>query len=613
MRKLIHSSFELDLSPFKISDTEENNWFSDTFFTKYTFPFEIDLEEDLDKAFGFISQYNTTPETYYLVKYVHYDKIEEAVFEIESYQTKLSCTLRFGMEQLPSFEKKLAELSLEKFDLPSGTSIFQHAEMVIQKGFPDVNYNFPQVHIDKYDPEDSLWSGFEKIINNRREGVFLINTVDEVNDITYNRNVMQPLPYLIYILQRGMIDAGYTLSGKIISDERLQKACLYGDVDYFKKPTYQEEITIYQVSEDAIEINYNNPSNSKAQKFFYTTPLATPGKYNIFGTIKTQYRSNLRAFFTIKYRNTILFSVYSKSTNIFSGSKWKDYSVDVDFETIMDLNPNDITIEAYQAFTTKEIIMDLTISLIRINDATGVAIPSIINDNSVDLTRAVPDITFGDFVKVIKNWFNYDLTIVDRFAVMNPVESNINHNDAINLRFSEIKRPLRKFQSGISFLLQFQEVDNAEFQFLPVFQNNTQIINTNYTVDDKTITIEIPALPLPILTRAGVQTAYALESNDSKVFLVHYDGLISGNNYARPIDNYLLPAVHLKYWQKWFDFRIDSQAFNWVFYSFFDRYLNLKVKSKIYAYGRYHIIKSINRTEVKPDLFEIEIDSEALE
>jgi len=61
MRKLIHSKFELDLSPFKVSDTEENNWFSDSFFTKYSFPFEIDLTDDLDIALEFISQYNTIP------------------------------------------------------------------------------------------------------------------------------------------------------------------------------------------------------------------------------------------------------------------------------------------------------------------------------------------------------------------------------------------------------------------------------------------------------------------------------------------------------------------------------------------------------------------------
>jgi hypothetical protein len=123
MRKLIHSKFELDLTPFKVSDTEENNWFSDSFFTKYSFPFNIDLTEDLDVAFDFISFYNSSPQTYYELLYIHNNRIEKAIFEIESYQDNLSASLRFGFEQLPSFDKKLSELSLDKFDLPAGTTI----------------------------------------------------------------------------------------------------------------------------------------------------------------------------------------------------------------------------------------------------------------------------------------------------------------------------------------------------------------------------------------------------------------------------------------------------------------------------------------------------------
>ena len=37
MRKLIHSNFELDISTFKITDTEENPWFLDEIPLKFTF------------------------------------------------------------------------------------------------------------------------------------------------------------------------------------------------------------------------------------------------------------------------------------------------------------------------------------------------------------------------------------------------------------------------------------------------------------------------------------------------------------------------------------------------------------------------------------------------
>jgi hypothetical protein len=611
MRKLIHSKFELDLSQFKISDTEENNWFSDSFFTKYSFPFEIDLVDDFNIATGFITEYNSqNVETYFDLLYVHNNKIEKAILEIESYEQRLSLVLRFGFEQLASFDKMLSELSLDKFTLPFNTTIYEHAQTVITKKFPEVNYNFPQIHVDKYDPEDEFWTGFEGIINNRVDGTFLINEV--IGDETLNRNVMQPLPYWIHILQRGMIDGGYVLSGKILTDSRLQKACLFGDVDYFKKPSLQEDIYISQMSEDAAEINYNNSAKGKAAKYLYDTVLSTPGKYNISGTIKCLRRSNFGTYFFIKYRNVYIWTQRSSSTSFFQGTEFRDYDVNINFETIADLNPNDITIEGYQYFTEEQQIINLTISCIRVNDASGNAIPTVTNENAIDLTRSVPKITFLEFIKVVKNWFNYDLTIVGNFAVMNPIEDAMNYNDTIDLSSKEVKYPYRKFSKGISFLLKFEDIDNSDFKYLPVFHNNKGVSNSSFVTDEKTITIEINALPLPILTKGTAQTAYAVENNDAKVYLVNYDGFFNGNNLAKPINEYEIPAVHQEYWFKWFDFRIFAQGFRLNFKAWEHELSNLRSKSKIYIYKRFHIIKSINKTEDKTELFSVEIETETL-
>ena len=606
MRKLIHSKFELDLTPFKISDTEENNWFSDSFFTKYSFPFNIDLTEDLDVAFGFISFYNSNPETYFELIYVHNNKIEKAIFEIESHQDKLSTTVRFGFEQLPSFDKKLSELSLDKFDLPAGTSIYTHAETIIPQTFPAVNYNFPQIHVDKYDPSDALWNGFEGILNNRVAGAFLTNTVDTVEDITYNRNVMQPLPYWIHILQRGMIDDGYTLSGKILDDPRLKKACLFGDVDYFGKPTFQDAIIISQMSEDSVNTGGN-------KKYYSRSVLTVPGKYNISGTIRAMKRANFNAYLTIKYRNTILYQYYAGDTGLFRGSEFVSLDIDIDIEIIVDSNVNDIVIESYQGFTENESIIDLTIACLRLNDSTGVAIPTVANENKIDLTRAVPEMNFVDFIKVVKNWFNYDLNIIDKLAIMNPIEDEIDYQHVEDLQFTEVKKPLRKFSQGTSFLLKFADIENKDFKFLPVFHSKESVVSSNYVTNDKTSTIEISALPLPILTRKGAQTAYALEQNNAKVFLVPYAGLYNGNNLAQPIEDYLLPAVHLQYWKKWFNFRINSHGFTWNFKAWNEQILNLKAKTKIFAYKKFHIIKNINKTEIQPNQYDVEVETEGLE
>jgi hypothetical protein len=195
---------------------------------------------------------------------------------------------------------------------------------------------------------------------------------------------------------------------------------------------------------------------------------------------------------------------------------------------------------------------------------------------------------------------------------MNPIEFEMNYTNAIDLTSKEIKKPFRSFSQGTSFLLKFQDIDNQSFKYLPVFHDNQGFVNSNFVTDEKTTTIEINGLPLPLLSRTTAQSAYAFENNDAKVYLVKYDGLYNGNNLAQPIDEYEIPAVHLEYWLKWFDFRIFSQGFRSSFKAWQEEIWNLKVKTKIFMYKRFHIIKTINKTEDKPELFTVEITTEAL-
>ena len=164
MRKFIHSNFEIDLSKLKISDVQENPWFTDKFFSKFTFPFEMDLSEENDINFGFISFYNANShQTIFKGKYVHRNIMEDAVLEIEEVSDKITLSLSYGFDEFPNFKKKLSELPLDKFEV---TNIYNHAATIISQTWPAVNYNFPQLHIDKIDNTQAPWEAFEKIINN---------------------------------------------------------------------------------------------------------------------------------------------------------------------------------------------------------------------------------------------------------------------------------------------------------------------------------------------------------------------------------------------------------------------------------------------------------------
>lgn len=619
MRKIIHSKFELDLTPYKITEIEKNAAFSDSLFSKVTYPFQIDLTDQVNLQFDFIKDYTTRSETVYDVVHSHNDKLEFAKLYIEEIvDDKLQVVLEIGMEQFPSWEKNLSDLSLEKFELPDGVTIYDHAETIITQSWPDVNYNFPQIHTDKIDTEeDESWFAFERIINNRKDGAFLENDVDLVEEEVYNRNIMQPLVHPLHILQRGVIDAGFTLAGEILNEPRLQKKYLYGDVEYYNAIN-QESTSIILMSEDRDEMGTIEVPNSfysssyyDYEKFTKVYPISNPGKYRIVGNLYVYPIFNTA--FTkvkIKYRNQTL---YSKSSFNFIGvaTKWR-LKINLIFETLVDLEPNDITVEIFHKKTNEKIIVQLDINPIRLHDATGNAIANIINVNEIDLPKAVPSMTFGEFVKIIKNWLNYNFILKDNVVYMDKIKINTLPSDIISLEEFEVKKPQRIFKKRMSFLLKFAEYDKKEYTFKEVYQDFDGISTEGFITDDETNTIEINALPLPLLLRNEVQTAYAFETNSSKAYFVHYDGLVDGKNLSQDCSDLLLQEVHTDHWLDWMNFRIKSIDFKWSFIAHYMKILYLKSFSAVYCYQNNHIVTQLTKTEISPDVYQIEIETASL-
>ena len=393
---------------------------------------------------------------------------------------------------------------------------------------------------------------------------------------------------------------------------------MYGDVEYFNRVD-QESISVILMSEDFTTAGVIQPptinsfssffSPENFHKFLITENIPNPGKYRIIGDIWLYPLINYTSYIRIKYRNsTIYYKQFGQSIFFLSKIKCK---VDVVFETLVDLSPNDITIEIYHRPTVEKIIAQLDINPIRLHDESGTAIANIINLNEINLARSVPDITFGDAVKIVKNWFNYDFYTEGTNVVMNKIKVNSTTTEVIDLRDTEVRWPSRKFQKGMSFLLKFADVDSKEFSFLPVFQNSEGISNVGFTKNQDTKEIEINALPLPLLLRNEVQTAYAFENNTSKAYFIKYDGLVEGKNLSKDCSDLLLPVVHAESWFDFMDFRINATSFKWPFKASIMKMLNLSVKNEAYAYDNVHLIKQITRTEITENVFEYEIETES--
>ena len=611
MHKFITSNFELDLSTYEISLVEENYWFSDTYFTKYSFPTDIKIGEELQKELGYLFDHNfADAETIFEGTYVNGDVMERGLLEVENVldNQTLSVSIKWGFEELPCFKKKLSELSLDKFELPEGVSIYNYAVTIIPQTWPAVNFNFPQIHTDKIDTSDDVYAFFEKIINNYKDGAFLINEVDIVEDITYNRNIMQPLPYHLHLLTRAFAEDGYTLKGDLVEDEIFQKKLLFGDVDY--ATTFdQQSVSLILMSTEG------TPSNLIYSNYSKTVDIPFPGKYRVVGRVTMKIiTSNIPKWIEIRYRNTVLFTKW-RSVMLFNSGQTVSYDVDAIFETISDDQPNSITVTSFQNATFGDdilIIADLNINPIRLHDTSGEAIPTIINQNKIDLPRAVPDVQFVDYLKYLKNKYNVDLTIKGKDVFMNFVKNEIRDAETIDLTAYEVKAPLRKKNKGISFLLKFADVDNPDYKYLPIFQNANGFTSSSFTTDEKTNEITLDGLPLPLLFRNGVQTAHAFENSNDKIYSVIYDGLTAGLNLCKDPTPILIPAVHEKYNKAWFENRIYATGYVWQFKLIPEVARFLNSKSKVFAYGRNHITKLVTKTQIKPGVWEIDLETETL-
>jgi hypothetical protein len=181
------------------------------------------------------------------------------------------------------------------------------------------------------------------------------------------------------------------------------------------------------------------------RKFLYTENLPNKGKYRVSGTFSFVNNRFIDSYFRIKYRNTVVYEFrinkkfnQNRFDRIFRFSV-HEFSVDTTFETLADGLADDITIEIYTSDTwmTDKTFLDVSIDMVFLNDQTGNPLSTVINKNEVDLKRAVPDMLFDDFVKGIKNWFNYDITKVEGNTIY---MDYLLDNQEINLKFVLVER-----------------------------------------------------------------------------------------------------------------------------------------------------------------------------
>ncbi|WP_417200146.1 hypothetical protein [Bizionia sp.] len=610
--KISHSSFEIDLTSYKLSMVEENHWFSDRYLAKYTVPINITLSDDLNAKLGDIMSYNSKSKVTFLdVKFFHNGEIHEAVMEAEELKKReATINVRYGLEEVPNYDKPLKELPLEEVEL-SGETIFEHATTKIAQTYPTTNYNFVQVHCNQFDTESDQWKHFEGIINKRVGSSWVENEYDAVEDEQVNRNIMQPQPYLMHVLTSGFLDAGYTLAGNFTQDPQFKKALLSEISTYYSTITVEsQELTLTQDEYSSIVIQ----DNEQYGEYSKTLTLSEYGRYKIAGnlTINKVYGF---AFIRVKFNGSEYYWFPVDFSERGNFSRQIEFNIDFFFGSgVIEIQALTLADYVYEGIRyNTQTIADLSITQLSKFDVSGNLLPTLILPTDIKLTECVPDITFGDLLTTLKNWFNLDLDIIGSEVILNFITTQLPVVDAYDLSEFEIEDPRRVFSKGDTYLLKFQDVSSEEYTFDSVFVKENEVLINNYVANDDTNEIVINGLPLPIATKKNITTADHFLDDKSRLKLIVYDGTAATLNVAEPVDDLLVPAVYALHFDKWLKLRLNAQMFTWSFVMTDEQLRNIKSRNKVFAYKNNHILKTINKDLVARGIWNVELETLTIE
>jgi hypothetical protein len=72
----------------------------------------------------------------------------------------------------------------------------------------------------------------------------------------------------------------------------------------------------------------------------------------------------------------------------------------------------------------------------------------------------------------------------------------------------------------------------------------------------------------------------------------------------------MMPNIFEVFHRDWISKRIDAQVFVWKFTTEIERIYYLYNNSRLYGYNCNHIVKSLQKTEIKPGIFSVDMESE---
>ncbi|MGP2569944.1 hypothetical protein ACT4R9_05710 [Ornithobacterium rhinotracheale] len=599
--KFTTKEFELDLSELDISIDEESPRFKDNLSTKFTFPFEFNIDAHLT---GKMNDYSSIQALQINKKYegkLTLDgRIKDAELVILSSAGKvIRAQIDLGFDDFPNANKKLRDLPLGV--VTSTTAMHDEANAIIGKTYPEVNYNFPMVYTDSY-KGDAIFADFLGAYNHRKDGDFVNNEARVEENFYSNKNIVVPMPYLLHVLKIGIEDAGCTLHGDIMKLEQLQKMIVVPSkkIQIFDRPdTVEWLIGIESKIEESINIGV----------FESIQPISFYGRFRLKGKVEPPM-----FIFHKVHDNSSYPRIYLNDVLVWDMYSSQSIEFDVTIMTSVG-KKNELRFKGASVNVNGgNNIAEINIIPLELWNEDGTQKKSLANLEVYDLAEGLPDIDFITLITAVKNLYNLDWDIRNGTEVwMNFIDSAFEDTHLVDISEFEVKDPERIYNADSSYLLQYKEVESEEYQYKKVFIDIDGMKTENFKEVDGTQKTEINALPLPMLTQNNLRTAYQFVNNESLVQIVLYDGLKDGKNTTNDASELINLDQHiLKYHKRWIDFLIRTTDSKWTFFANKNHWRNINSLNTLYAYKRKHWIKEISKRSVNHRTYEITLHTKLI-
>lgn len=581
--------WEWDLTSYGITFNEESDIFFSETKKNFTFPINIELDEELAAKLGLvilpnITNYNIKINGYLFVDNTFYDAY---IMINETEGTKAELQFYYGTEVLSVFDKKLSKLPWPVIN--AGGDFRLHAGAVVTKAYPETSHNFPMVYRPGISKQKN-YEFFEGFINHYGVGGpkenydVLVEDEPEVHNI----NVVAPMPYLLEILRVGFASEGKEIRGEFPNDELFKKAVVIPS-NFLENYANTASRVFWQFQFYDSQETINFKTINVYEKLIPTT---SEGFYKL--RISLNFPKGIANFFQLH--------VYYGANLIYNAiSSDKALTIEKTLYQIVEAG-------ALETFRIELKVSEQVVTIAGLNNFTFNKEGGDVNiyPNEYTLADFMPDITFREYFNALKKWLGLDVTYLENAVYLNYLNTTIRQkvfNDHTNL---EIPEPTIALKNNNLFRLYYKE----EEQLLVA---NNGVVYTDEGYNESEIEeLRFDAAPISIGQNAGRITGVYPEENAPKLIIGLYNGMVGGlpllvdtiNSRDLQLEN-----IYENFHKYFLSFRANSETYKDSFYAHVFNKFNLT--EGIYKYNKKHLIKTIRKRRISEEWWKVDQETES--